>query len=67
MLDAVQLVLDVTENDVFPEDAVTGWSAGATDSVGAAPAWVTVTTTGVSPDTVTVTFATRAEVVALAE
>ena len=38
---------------------VTAWLEGVTLKVGVAPAWVTVTTIGVSPATVTVIFAVR--------
>ena len=67
MLLVVQLVLEVTENEVFPEDEVTAWFEGVTNKDGEAPAWVTVTGTGVSPVTVTVTVAPRETIVALAE
>ena len=56
------MLLDVTVNEVLPAVAGTFWFDGATSSVGVAPAWVTVTTTGEIPVTVTVTFATRAVV-----
>ena len=57
----VQAEFEVTVNCVVPAGAVTFWLEGVTVSVGIdVPAWVTVTTTGVSPTTVTVTLATRA-------
>ena len=55
----VHAEFDVTVKGVVPAGAVTFWFGGVTASVGAAPAWVTVTTTGERPVTVTVTFATR--------
>ena len=67
MLLVVQLVLEVTENDVFPEDEVTAWLDGVTNKVGEAPTWVTVTVTGVKPVTVTVMVATLETIVAFAE
>jgi hypothetical protein len=48
---------DVTVNEVDPAAEVTLWVGGATDRDGAAPACVTVTTMGVSPETVTVILA----------
>ena len=60
LLDVVQEELEVTVKLVWPAgDAGTFWLGGVTVSVGAAPAWVTVTTTGVSPVTVVVMLATR--------
>ena len=56
-------MLDDKEKEVLPDKVLTVWLGGVTDSVGAAPAWVTVTTTGDSPGTVTVTFATLCETV----
>ena len=50
---------ETTVKEVEPFEAGTFWFGGVTDKVGAAAAWVTVTTTGVIPDTVTVIFATR--------
>jgi len=61
LLEAVQVVLEVTVNEVFPAAGVTGRSDGVTESVGGIPACVTITTTGVNPVTVTVIFATREE------
>jgi hypothetical protein len=58
-LTTVQEEFDVTVKFVIPAGAVTFWLGGVTVSVAAAPAWVTVTTIGVSPITVTVMFATR--------
>ena len=55
----VQEAFEVTVKGVVPAAAVTFWLGGVTESVGVAPAWVTVTTTGVRPTTVTVTLATR--------
>jgi hypothetical protein len=49
----------VTVKLVVPAGGVTFWFEGERVKEGAVPAWVTVTTTGVSPTTVTVTFATR--------
>ena len=59
LLEAVQVVLEVTENVVFPAAGVTGRSDGVTANVGVIPACVTVTTTGDNPGTETVMFATR--------
>jgi len=64
LLLAVQLVFAVTVKSVDPDVEATAWFKGLTDNVGAA--WVTVTTTGDNPATVTVTFATRAEAVLFA-
>ena len=55
-LAAVQFEFDVTLNEVLPENSDTAWLEGKTDNVGAV--WVTVTTIGVNPATVTVIFAT---------
>jgi hypothetical protein len=58
-LEAVQVVLEVTVKFVVAAGAaVTFWLGGVTDSAGAAPCWVTVTTTGESPATVVVILAT---------
>ncbi len=59
LLEAVQLVFEVTENEVLPDEAVTFWFAGVTFNAGETPFWVTVTTAGVNPETVTVMLATR--------
>ena len=56
---AVQFELDVIVNEVVPASTETAWLEGVTLNVGAAPAWLTVTTTGDSPVTVTVILATR--------
>ena len=58
-LEEIQVVLEVTVKEVLPAAVVTFWLAGVTDRVGTTPACVTVTTIGVSPVTVTVTFAIR--------
>jgi hypothetical protein len=51
--------LEVTVNVVEPAGvAGTFWLGGVTVKVGVAAAWVTVTITGASPDTVVVIFAT---------
>jgi hypothetical protein len=56
---AVQSALDVTVKFVVPAGvAGTFWFEGVTDSVGVAPAWVTVTVTVGAPDAVTVIVAT---------
>jgi len=60
-LDTIQEELDVTVKLVVPAGDVTFWFGGTTESVGEVPAWETVTTTGVSPVTVTVILATREE------
>ena len=57
-LDAVQFVLDVTLKFVIPAACDTFCAEGVTVSVGAAPAWVTVTITSETPDAVIVTVAT---------
>ena len=59
LLKVVQPELEVTTKLVLPEAELTFWLAGVTVSVGDPAACVTVTTTGVSPITVTVIFATR--------
>lgn len=57
--DAVQPMLEVTVNTVEPAGvAGTFWFGGVTERLGGEAAWVTVTTTGVSPVTVTVICAT---------
>ena len=58
-LPTVHAVLEVTENVVEPDRDVTFRLDGVTESVGAPAACVTVTTTGVRPETVTVTLAVR--------
>ena len=58
-------MLDVTVKEVLPDGEVTLWMAGVTESAGAA--WVTVTTMGVNPETVTVLLATRDDEVLLTE
>ena len=56
---AVQSALEVTVKFVVPAGvAGTFWLDGVTDSVGVAPACVTVTVTVVAPDAVTVIVAT---------
>ncbi len=52
----VQLVFEARVNVVDPAGAVTFWIAGNTKRIGAAPAWLTVTTTFGTPvaDTVIV-------------
>ena len=55
-LEAVQAEFEVTVKGVVPATGVTACVDGVTESVGAA--WVTVTTTGVTPVTVTVMLAT---------
>ena len=55
------MVLEVTVNIVLLAAGVTGLSEGVTASVGITPAWVTVTTIGDTPATVTVMLATRDE------
>ena len=59
LLEVVQAVFDVTVNEVEPASVPTFWFAGDTDRVGVAPAWVTVTVTGVDPDCDTVILAIR--------
>ena len=59
LLVADHAVLLVTVKFVFPATALTFWFDGVTDKVGEPAACVTVTVTGVSPVTVTVTLATR--------
>ena len=59
LLLVVQLVFDVTVNEVLPAEALTFWLAGATLSDGDPAAWVTVTDTGPIPVTVTVIVAIR--------
>ena len=60
LLATVQDELEVTVKVVCPAGvAGTFWLGGVTVRVGVAPAWVTVTTTGVSPVTVVVILATR--------
>ena len=61
LLVAVHAEFEVTEKVVDPAVAVTGRLVGVTDKVGAA--WVTVTTIGARPETVTVILATLCEVV----
>ena len=58
--DAVHPEFEVTVKEVDPAADVTGWFEGVTESVGAAPAWLTVTVIGVKPVTVTVMVATLA-------
>ena len=65
MLAAVQAHVEVTENEVDPAAAKTFWFEGVTLNVQGA-ACVTVTTIGVTPETVTVIFAVRVLVVVLA-
>ena len=60
LLTAFQAVFDATVKAVLPAGAVTFWVDGVTISTGVAPACVTVTTTGESPLTMTVTLATLA-------
>ena len=62
----VQAELDVTVKAVEPAVADTFWLVGVTANVGVVPDCVTVTTTGDSPVTVTVTFAMRDVVEAFA-
>jgi len=58
-LTTVHEEFEVTVNGVVPAgEAGTFWLDGVTVSVGVAAACVTVTTTGASPDTVVVIFAT---------
>ena len=57
LLIAVQAQFEVTENVVDPAGAKTFWFDGVTLNVQGAAACVTVTTIGVTPETVTVTFA----------
>jgi hypothetical protein len=65
LLETAHAELEMTVKEVVPAAAVTGWFEGVTESVGAA--WVTVTTTGVIPATVTVILATLEEVVVFCE
>ncbi len=68
LLEAVQLQLDATEKVVEPAGEFgTARFVGVTESVQGAGAWVTVTTTGVNPDTVTVIFAVLVLVVLFTE
>ena len=53
--------MDVTLKVVTPAGEVTFWFGGVTERVGDDPACETVTTTGETPATVTVIFATRDE------
>jgi hypothetical protein len=58
-LTTLQLEFEVTVNEVVPAGvAGTFWFGGVTVSVGARPAWVTVTVTGGIPATVVVILAT---------
>ena len=59
LLVVVQEAFEVTVNGVVPAGAGTFWFDGVTARVSGAAACVTVTTTGVRPLTLTVTFATR--------
>ena len=53
-------MFEVTLNMVDPAgDAGTSWFDGVTESEGSAASWVTVTTTGGIPDTLTVMLAIR--------
>ena len=63
LLTAVQEQFAVSEKLVEPAGVSgTFWFDGVTASVQGAAAWVTVTTTGVSPATVTVIFEVRGSV-----
>lgn len=66
LLDAIQLVFDVTVNVVTPSLLVTFWLGGVTASVAAAPDCETVTVWAGRPVTVTVMVATRGDVEAFA-
>ena len=56
-LSAVQAALEVMAKSTVPEVASTFCDAGKTLNVGTAAAWVTVTITGVRPETLMVKFA----------
>ena len=56
-LEAVQEELESTVKFVVPGRYPTFWFGGVTDKVGLVPFWVTVTTTGDIPFTVTVILA----------
>jgi hypothetical protein len=62
----VQLAFEVTLNVEVPASKDTVCVSGETPRVGAAPAWVTVTVTGVRPITVTVMIAVRGDALRLA-
>ena len=59
LLEVVQAELEVTVKLVLPAEELTFWLTGVTVRVGDPAAWVTVTTTGASPVTVTVILAVR--------